>query len=155
MHMAQHLLLMTISPPLVLLGEPFRAAFYGISMDWFLSRTSTHTVGKALANPVFCFVIATAVLVGWHLPAAFALAMRSTSWHAIEEASFLAGGIMFWLPVVQPAPIHAPSPQWWIPLYLFLATLPCDALSAFLTFRGRTIYPGYLHTHNQFHVFTS
>jgi len=29
------------------------------------------------------------------------------------------------------------------PLYLFLATLPCDALSAFLTFCGRVIYPSH------------
>jgi len=31
-----------------------------------------------------------------------------------------------------------------VPLYLFLATLPCDALSAFLTFCGRVVYPHYL-----------
>jgi hypothetical protein len=29
------------------------------------------------------------------------------------------------------------------PLYLFLATIPCDALSAFLTFCGRVVYPTY------------
>ena len=28
-----------------------------------------------------------------------------------------------------------------MPLYLFSATLPCDALSAFLTFSGRVVYP--------------
>jgi putative membrane protein len=31
-----------------------------------------------------------------------------------------------------------------LPLYLFLATLPCDALSAFLVFCGRVVYPHYL-----------
>ena len=30
-----------------------------------------------------------------------------------------------------------------IPLYLFFATLPCDALSAFLTFCDRSVYPSY------------
>jgi len=29
-------------------------------------------------------------------------------------------------------------------LYLFLATLPCDALSAFFAFCGRTLYPAHL-----------
>jgi putative membrane protein len=31
-----------------------------------------------------------------------------------------------------------------VPLYLFLATLPCDILSAFLAFCGRVVYPSYL-----------
>jgi cytochrome c oxidase assembly factor CtaG len=31
-------------------------------------------------------------------------------------------------------------------LYLFLATLPCDILSAFLVFCNRLIYPSYLST---------
>jgi cytochrome c oxidase assembly factor CtaG len=33
-----------------------------------------------------------------------------------------------------------------MPLYLFLGTLPCDILSAFLTFCGRVVYPGYVST---------
>ncbi len=31
-----------------------------------------------------------------------------------------------------------------MPLYLFMATLPCDALSAFLVFSDRVVYPAYL-----------
>jgi putative membrane protein len=37
-------------------------------------------------------------------------------------------------------------------LYLFLATLPCDALSAFLTFCGRVVYPHYLSVHRLFNI---
>jgi putative membrane protein len=33
-----------------------------------------------------------------------------------------------------------------MPLYLFLGTLPCDILSAFLTFCGRVVYPSYAST---------
>jgi len=53
--------------------------------------------------------------------------------------SFLAAGLLFWIPVVQPWPSAAKWPGWSIPLYLFLATLPCDALSAFLTFCDRVV----------------
>jgi len=31
-----------------------------------------------------------------------------------------------------------------MPLYLFLATLPCDILSAFFTFCDRAVYPSYV-----------
>jgi cytochrome c oxidase assembly factor CtaG len=37
-------------------------------------------------------------------------------------------------------------------LYLFLATLPCDVLSAFLVFCNRLVYPFYRSTPQQFNV---
>jgi cytochrome c oxidase assembly factor CtaG len=37
-------------------------------------------------------------------------------------------------------------------LYLFLATLPCDVLSAFLVFCNRLVYPNYLSTPQHFNV---
>ncbi len=36
------------------------------------------------------------------------------------------------------------QPGWSVPVYLFLATLPCDILSAFLVFCGRVVYPSYV-----------
>jgi cytochrome c oxidase assembly factor CtaG len=62
--------------------------------------------------------------------------------HEAQRASFFASGLLFWIPVVEPN--LEKWPQWSIPLYLFLATLPCDALSAFLTFSDRVVYPSYL-----------
>jgi cytochrome c oxidase assembly factor CtaG len=76
--------------------------------------------------------------------------MSSEVWHAVEQASFLAAGLLFWWPIVQPWPSVARLPQWSAPLYLFLATLPCDALSAFLTFCDRVVYPSYLSTQQLF-----
>jgi hypothetical protein len=45
--------------------------------------------------------------------------------------------------VLTPWPSVSPWPRWSIPLYLFLATLPCDGLSAFLVFCGRVVYRHY------------
>jgi cytochrome c oxidase assembly factor CtaG len=152
MHMVQHLLLMTIGPPLILLGNPFLSfrrgfpsSFVPFVLNRFLRWAPTGWLESLLTNLLFCWLIATAVLIGWHLPKAFELAMQSDSWHAIECASFLAAGVLFWMPVIRPLPSKARSPQWSIPVYLFLATFPCDALSAFLTFCGRVVYPHYLH----------
>jgi putative membrane protein len=153
-HMVQHLLLMTIGPALILLGNPFLLIERGLPSSFarsvlhpFLSWAPMQRLGRVLSQPVFCWLIATAVLLGWHLPQAFDLAMRSESWHAIEGFSFFAAGLLFWMRVIRPWPMKARGPQWSIPLYLFLATLPCDALSAFLTFCGRVVYPHYLQLH--------
>src|SRR5262249_25649827 len=65
-------------------------------------------------------------------------------WHAIEQASFLAAGLLFWWPVIQPFPKESSESQWTILVYLFLATLPCDVLSGLLVFSDRVAYPVYL-----------
>ncbi|HTS26313.1 MAG TPA: cytochrome c oxidase assembly protein [Bryobacteraceae bacterium] len=120
-HMVQHLLLMTIAPPLIFLGARPR---------FRLPRF----------HPAMCWLAAAAVLVGWHLPAAFRLGMQSEAWHVVEQVSFLAAGFLFWWPVFE-----LPR-RWSILLYLFLATLPCDVLSGFLVFSDRVAYPIYLCT---------
>jgi cytochrome c oxidase assembly factor CtaG len=71
--------------------------------------------------------------------------MRFTYWHAIEQASFFIAGLLFWCPVIL---ARFTSRPWSLPLYLFLATLPCDALAAFLAFCGRVVYRQYLTGHD-------
>jgi putative membrane protein len=78
------------------------------------------------------------------MPAVFELALRWDWLHKFEHASFLGAGLLFWWPVIQPWPSTPRWPQWSIPLYLFAATLPCDALSGFLSFCDRVVYPSYL-----------
>ncbi len=70
--------------------------------------------------------------------------MQSAAWHAVEQASFVATGFLFWWPIVRPWPRVTAWPRWSLVLYLFLATLPCDVLSGFLVFSERVAYPVYL-----------
>jgi putative membrane protein len=139
-HMLQHLVLMTVAAPLILLGlhgnVPRRA----------------HSFGRFLTHPVFCWLASTVTVIGWHVPALFALGMRSERWHLAEHACFFVAGLLFWWPVAQPWPSRAAWPRWSVPLYLFLATLPCDALSAFLTFCDRVVYPHYLYAQRHFNI---
>jgi putative membrane protein len=135
-HMIQHLLLMTVAPPLIWLGEPLLTVR---PTRWqFPKRLSL------LGHPVFCWLAAAGALVAWHVPAIFQLGMQSPIWHFIEHASFLATGLLFWWPVIQPWPSVALWPRWSMLLYLFLATLPCDVLSGLLVFSDRVAYPMYL-----------
>jgi putative membrane protein len=158
-HMAQHLLLMTVAAPLILLGAPAVALLHGIpqrfvlsSLRPFLRYPPVRRAGRIITHPLFCWLASTATVIGWHVPTLFELGMRSQRWHEFEHACFLAAGLLFWLPVVQPWPSLARWPQWSVPLYLFLATLPCDALSAFLTFCNRVVYPHYRSAHRLFDI---
>jgi putative membrane protein len=101
-------------------------------------------LGRIIAHPAFCWFAGTGTVIAWHVPALFQVGMSSETWHAVEHASFLAAGLLFWWPVIVPWPGVARWSEWSAPLYLFLATLPCDALSAFLAFCNRVVYPHYV-----------
>jgi putative membrane protein len=132
-HMVQHLILMTLAPPLILLSMP-RERAHGLSQQWL----------QVITNPVVCWLAAAGTLVAWHIPSVFMLGMRSQTWHGIEQLSFLATGLLFWWPVIEARPGNLKWPEPFILLYLFLATLPCDILSGFLVFCDRVVYPVFL-----------
>jgi Cytochrome c oxidase caa3 assembly factor (Caa3_CtaG)/Pyridine nucleotide-disulphide oxidoreductase len=73
----------------------------------------------------------------------FELALRSELWHAVEHICFLATALLFWWPVIQPWPSRARWPRWTMIPYLLLADLQNTALSAFLIFCDRVVYPTY------------
>ena len=152
-HMIQHLLLMTLAPPFIWLGAPGKALAHGLPHQFvtFLAlmfggspmKRGMKRLGKILANPIVCWLAASATLIGWHIPTLFALGLQSEMWHGIEQASFLTSGLLFWWPVVRPRPTGSNGSEWSIILYLFLATLPCDILSGFLVFCDRVVYSVY------------
>jgi putative membrane protein len=158
-HMLQHLLLMTVAPPLILMGAPVMPLLHGLPQQFvqvalgpLFRSPSLQRIAGAISHPAFCWLAAAAALLGWHVPAAFTLGLQSEAWHAVEHACFLASGFLFWWPVVQPWPSVPTPSRWSILLYLFLATLPCDILSAFLVFCDRVVYPIYLSTPRLFNI---
>lgn len=150
-HMIQHILLMLIAPPLLLLGAPALPFLHGMP-QWLLRKviapvfrtTAVQSLWKFLSHPVICWFISAAALIMWHVPAAFEHALRSDALHDIEHVSFLTTSLLFWWPVVQPYPSEARWARWTIPMYLFLGMFPSGALGAFLTFCDRVLYPSYL-----------
>jgi putative membrane protein len=148
-HMLQHLMLMTLAPPLIWLGVPVRLVLQGLPRRFVESllvplwqSQAAKRFAKTLGKPTFAWLAACAALVGWHIPKFFALGMQSAPLHLFEHLSFLATGLLFWWPVVQPS-AGASRQDLSMILYLFFATLPCDILSGFLVFSDRVVYPIY------------
>jgi putative membrane protein len=157
-HMVQHLLLMTLAPPLLLFGMPRKALAHGLpqqllqAIDYPLRSEPMRQLASVVAHPALCWFAASGALVAWHIPSVFMLGLRSQPWHAAEQASFLATGLLFWSPVVRPVQNSLKWPESSILLYLFLATLPCDILSAFLVFCDRVVYPVFLSSPRSFNL---
>jgi len=151
---------MAVAPPLILLGAPFRSFVHGLPTRFDREGLAGFCVGPSCSGwtrsglPMFCWLAATVALIGWHVPVAFELGMRSNLWHEVEYACFFGTGLLFWWPVIRPWPNIVRGPRWSIVLYLFFATMPCDMLSAFLTFCDRVVYPCYCRE-SAFQYFTS
>jgi putative membrane protein len=157
-HMIDHLLVAAVVPPLIWLSAPVLPLWVG-APRWLggrahaaIARGAFRFVRLLVGHPVTSWLAASLTILGWHVPAAFELAQRSASWHWVQRASFLATGLLFWWPVVRPWSTVSRLPRGAVPLYLFAATLPCDALSAFLVFCDRVVYRPYLAEPRHFEV---
>jgi putative membrane protein len=117
-HMTQHVLLLTVVPPLLVAGFPVAA------------RATWRAACAAVA-------LQTIVMWCWHVPSAYGAASGSSPLHALEHLSFLAVGLAFW------AAALAPGIGVGVPLLLFVAALPGTGLGVALTFASSPWYAAY------------
>ncbi len=149
-HMAQHLLLMMIAPPLILMGDPVVPLLRGLPKQFvkealgpFLTWRALRRLGEFVTAPAFAWCAFAFSTIFWHMPKFYELALHSPRWHGMQHASFFWMGILFWWPVVEPGPGKPRWPQWAKIPYLLLADILNTALSAFFVFSGRLLYPTY------------
>lgn len=139
-HMAQHLLLILVAPPLLLLGLPTA------TVKWTLGRLPGARLGRALVHPVVAWALSTGIMFVWHLPALYDLAVRNELVHVAQHLLFLGSATLFWWPVVDPgaAPGEPPLlPPWVTLVYLFAAFGASSLLGIILTFAPAGLYPVY------------
>ena len=95
-HMVQHLILMMVAPPLVLLGIAGVRSLPGDTLP------RLRAVWSLATKPWAATLIFNAVLLVWHIPALYD-ATLTTDWiHIIEHITFIGVGVIFWWPVVDP-----------------------------------------------------
>jgi cytochrome c oxidase assembly factor CtaG len=150
MHMAQHFMLMSVAPPLIVLGCPFVPMLRGLPgpiVRWIGSpifrSSAVHWVQKLFSRLPFAWLAMNLTYVGWHIPRAYEFALASENWHNVEHFCFFATSVIFWWPILQPWPARRRFNSWMIIPYLLTSDLVNTGLSAFLCFSGRLLYPSY------------
>jgi len=108
-HMAQHLLLMLVAPPLLVYSRPIMAWMCALpaggrrAVSGLWSRRRGLQRGTAvLMNPLSVWVLASATLWFWHLPAPYRWAAQSEGIHTLEHFLLFATSLMFWSVVIEP-----------------------------------------------------
>jgi putative membrane protein len=151
-HMGQHLLLTMVAAPLLVLANPLSLVLWGFpaGIRRALGRTLRRGARvRALLSTLTLLPVAGVLHVAtvwvWHVPFVYDAAVEHELVHAVEHAMFLSTAILFWWPVIQPAPrLHRrPHPGFQI-LYLILATAQNTALGMLLSVPERAFYPHYV-----------
>lgn len=144
-HMLQHVLLVTVAAPLLVVGRPgvALAAATPRPLRRRLRRLGRGVapLGRAVTGPAAAWVLAAAVLLGWHVPTLYEAAVRSDPVHAVEHATLLGSAVAFWWAAVGPGRRRLAGGL--DVLYVVAGGLPGAALGALLVFAAAPIYPVY------------
>ncbi len=152
-HMIQHVLLLSVAAPLIVLGAPWMSLWrpLPLGMRRAVARAlvlsprcaPVRSVWRALRRPLVVLALYSVNLLAWHLPALYDLALRNTDVHALEHLTFIGFGILLWAQVI-------PSPPFKVSLayprriaYLVAAMVPNVVLSMLLAFSRSPLYPFY------------
>jgi putative membrane protein len=111
-HMLQHVLLLTVAPPLILLGRPWPRMWRALPLDWRatvgrkLARGRFAAPLRRLARPAPAWLLFNVTILAWHIPAAYDATLRSGAVHQLEHAMFFFCGLLFWARVIDPGPLR-------------------------------------------------
>ncbi|MDA7765739.1 cytochrome c oxidase assembly protein [bacterium] len=149
-HMIQHMLLAMVVPPLWWFGAPAMPMLMGLPRSWrsgvvgpIFAAPWFRAVFRRAVHPVVGWVLMAVTTLGWHVPAAYELAIQNPTWHLVEHVSMLGAGLVFWLPVVAPFPYRSPWPRIALIPYLVSADLVNTVVSAALAFAEAPVYSWY------------
>jgi putative membrane protein len=123
-HMLQHILLLLIVPALLLLSLP--------------RSVSLAVRPRVLGHPVVGWSAGVGAMWFWHAPALCNVAVSSRPVHALQTASLLLLGCLFWRQILAPREEERLTPPAAV-LYLFSACVTCSVLGIIITFSPVTV----------------
>ena len=149
-HMLQHLLLVLVAPPLILLSAPMMPMLRGIPRPArkrvvapLARRRWLRTTLRFITLPLIGWTIYAGVFLGWHTPRLYDAALTNEGVHLLEHLTFSATALLFWWNVIDPIPLRPNLPYLVRLPYIFVTTIPNFLLGAFLVFAATPLYAFY------------
>lgn len=138
-HMVQHLLLMMVAAPLLVLSDPL------LPLLWALPLAARQRIGRlwkrsaplgrlacVIERPLVVWVLHAAIFWLWHLPRLYEAALASELVHHLEHACFFAVACLFWWAIGQMGGRRLERAGAGV-LFVFTTALQSGALGALLT----------------------
>ena len=150
-HMMQHLLLIAVAAPLLLLADPFAALCWVLPKPLRLHAgrllrpgTTLRALWRGLTTVSVAWLAHVAAVWLWHLPGAYDAAVADRLVHDAEHLVFFGTAVLFWWPIVQPAPrLRATTGYGARVVYLVLAALQGALLGLLLAMSREPWYRAY------------
>jgi putative copper resistance protein D len=142
-HMVQHLMLIMVAPPLLIVGQPITLLLHASRnpLHSWAKRVLRSPVASFLTWPVFGFAAYAAAIVVLHLTSVASLIARNQVAHDAEHVVFLAVGYLFFLPIIGSEPI-----RWRLTyparLLLLFLIMPVDTFTGLVLGYGNHGTPG-------------
>jgi putative membrane protein len=124
-HMAQHVLLLAVAPPLVVLSAPWARLW--------------HSLPHAVTHPFVAWTLFNVTMIAWHVPALYDLTLRSGALHVLEHCLFFGTGLLFWGAAFDSARLAS----WWRIAYLTTGMLVGWLIALVLAFATSPLYSAY------------
>jgi putative membrane protein len=144
-HMGQHMVLLALAPPLLLLGRPGAVILRGLpraAQGWVLQPRrwpGSGALRRLAASAALAGVLHGVLLWGWHVPAMFELALRSELVHWLEHVTLLASGMLFWRALLR---ARGPALGWGL-VSMLVTVIHSGLLGALLTLAPQPLYGTY------------
>jgi cytochrome c oxidase assembly factor CtaG len=140
LHMIEHELIMLVAALLLVAARPGPVLLWAFppAARRALAVPARWPVWRTLANPFVATGIQAAVMILWHLPILFDLALRSEGWHAAQHLSFIASALLFWW-----AMLHGRSGPYVAALCLFITSMIGGGLGALMALAASPWYAAY------------
>jgi putative membrane protein len=116
-HMTQHLLLMTVTAPLLVLAAPWMEFWRPLPIGLRRSVAGAVVQGRAFAplralarvasRPIAAWLLFNGDLALWHYPWLYDLTLQNAAVHYAEHFSLVLFGCLFWAQVIDSRPFHA------------------------------------------------
>lgn len=152
-HMVQHVLLISVAPPLLALARPWNRMWRGfpIALRRTVARAVTtgprwaplRRVAAIAGTGVASWLIFNVDFCAWHLPVLYDAALRSPPLHAIEHLAFFATALLFWTRVVYSPPWRSRLSELGKLVYLGSTMLVGWVLAIVLALASSPIYSAY------------
>ena len=155
MHMIQHLLLIMLAPPLLLLPNPMPFLLWGLPaslrigvggmLNSVLNKESA--IGRVLrpiTSPFVVWFLFIGTIIGWHDPEMYNAALTSELVHDLEHLTMFAVGMLYWWTVTGAGPrLHKNLGRIGKIAFIIAAIPPNAILGAVLAFSQQPIYSFY------------
>ena len=148
-HMVQHLLLILVAAPALILGAPLAPLLWALPpparralVSWWKRAGPLRAVWRTASRPLVVWTLQAVVLWAWHLPGPYQAALQNDLVHAAEHASFLITALLFWWTLAHSGG-HGALGYGAGMVYAFTTGLQSSALGALIAFAPRPWYPAY------------